>query len=43
MQVEMIIIIEVRKRRTNTICYHLYVESKIWQRGKEEEGGSRGK
>ena len=36
MQVEMIIS-EVRKRRTNTISYHLYVEFKIWQRGKGRE------
>ena len=29
MQAEIIILNEVRKRKTNTIQYHLYVESKI--------------
>ena len=29
MQVKIIILCEVRKRKTNTILYHLYVESKI--------------
>ena len=30
MQLEILILSEVRKRKTNTIRYHLYVESKIW-------------
>ena len=30
MQLEIIIPNEVKKRRTNTICYHVYVESKLW-------------
>ena len=29
MDLEIIILNEMRKRKTNTICYHLYVESKI--------------
>ena len=29
MQLEMIILSELRKRKTNTICYHLHVESTI--------------
>ena len=32
MQLEIIILCEVRKRKTNTIWYHLYVESKIWHK-----------
>ena len=32
MQVEIITLREVRKRKTNTIWYHLYVESKIWHK-----------
>ena len=32
MQLEIIILNEVRKRKTNTIQYHLYVESKIWHK-----------
>ena len=32
MHLEIPIISEVRKRRTNTIWYHLYVESKTWHR-----------
>ena len=31
-QLEMIILSEARKRKTNTIWYHLYVESKIWHK-----------
>ena len=30
MQLEIIILSEVRKRKTDTICYHLHVKSKIW-------------
>ena len=30
MQLEILILSEVRKRKKNTICYHLYVKSKIW-------------
>ena len=30
MQLNIIILSEVRKRKTNTTWYHLYVESKIW-------------
>ena len=33
MQLEIIILTEVRKRKTNTTWYHLYVESKIWHIG----------
>ena len=29
MDLEIIILNEVRKRKTNTICYHLYIKSKI--------------
>ena len=29
MEVEIIILSQVRKRKTNTICYYLYVDSKI--------------
>ena len=32
MDLEITILREVRKRMTNTIWYHLYVESKIWQK-----------
>ena len=32
MQLELITLSEVRKRKTNTIQYHLYVESKIWHK-----------
>ena len=32
MDLEMIILSEVSQRKTNIICYHLYVESKIWHR-----------
>ena len=28
-EVEIIILSQVRKRKTNTICYYLYVDSKI--------------
>ena len=31
MDLEIIILSEVRKKKTNTIWYHLYVESKIQQ------------
>ena len=31
-QPEIIILSEVRKRKTNTIRYHLHVESKIWHK-----------
>ena len=31
-QLEMITLNDVRKRKTNTIWYHLYVESKIWHK-----------
>ena len=31
-QLEILILSEVRKRKTNTICFHLYVESKLWLR-----------
>ena len=29
MELEILIFSEVRKRKTNAMCYHLYVESKI--------------
>ena len=32
MDPEMIILSEVTQRKTNAICYHLYVESKIWHK-----------
>ena len=32
MQLEIFILIKVRQRKTNTICYHLYVGSKIWHK-----------
>ena len=32
MQLEIIILSEVRKRKTNTIWYHLHVESKLWHK-----------
>ena len=32
MQLEILIVSEVRKRKTNTISYHLYVVSKIWKK-----------
>ena len=32
MQLEIIILSEVRKRKTNTVWYHLYVEAKTWQK-----------
>ena len=34
MDLEMIILseVQVRKRKTNTICYHLYMESKVWNK-----------
>ena len=32
MDVEILILSEVRKRKKNTIMYHLYVESKIWHK-----------
>ena len=32
MDLEIIILSEVRKRRTNTVSYHLYAESKIWHK-----------
>ena len=32
MQLEILILNVVRKRMTNTIAYHLYVESKIWHK-----------
>ena len=31
-QLEIVMLSEVRKRKTNTIWYHLYVESKIWHK-----------
>jgi len=31
-QLEMIILSEVRKRKTSTIWYHLYVEFKVWHK-----------
>ena len=33
MNLEIIILSEESQEKTNTICYHLYVESKIWHRG----------
>ena len=30
MQLEILILSELSQRKTNTIRYHLYVESKIW-------------
>ena len=30
MQLEIITLSEVKKRKKNTMWYHLYVESKIW-------------
>ena len=32
MDLKIIILSEVTQRKTNTICYHLYVESKIWHK-----------
>ena len=32
MQLDIIVLSEVRKRKTNTMWYHLYVESKIWHK-----------
>ena len=32
MQLEIIILSEVKQKKTNTIWYHLYVESKIWHK-----------
>jgi len=32
MQVEILILSQVRKRKTNIIWYHLFVESKIWHK-----------
>ena len=32
MQLEILILNEIRKRKINTIWYHLYVESKIWHK-----------
>ena len=32
MQLEIMLLSEVRKRRTNTVCYPLYMESKIWHK-----------
>ena len=32
MELEILILSEVRKRKTNTIWYHLHVESKIWHK-----------
>ena len=32
MQLEIIILSEIRNRKTNTIWYHSYVESKMWHR-----------
>ena len=29
MELEILIMSQLRKRKTNTICYHFYVESKI--------------
>ena len=31
-ELETLILYEVRKRKTNTIGYHLYLESNIWQK-----------
>ena len=33
MELEILLLREVRRRKTNTTCYHLYVESKIWHKG----------
>ena len=32
MQLEIIILREINQKKTNTIWYHLYVESKIWHK-----------
>ena len=32
MELDTLILSEVRKRKTNPICYHLYLESNIWQK-----------
>ena len=32
MQLEITILSEVRKRKTNTICYRIYVGSKMWHK-----------
>ena len=32
MQLEIIVLSEVRKRKTSTMSYHLRVESKIWHK-----------
>ena len=32
MELETLILSEVRKRKTNTICFHLYLESNIWHK-----------
>ena len=32
MDLEMIILSEVTQSKTNAVCYHLYVESKIWHK-----------
>ena len=41
MQLEIIILNEVRRRRTNTIWYHLYVESKLWHKWTYLQKGNR--
>ena len=33
MQLEMITLVEISQKKTNTLLYHLYVESKIWHKG----------
>ena len=32
MDLKIITLSEVSQRKTNTMCYHLYVESKIWHK-----------
>ena len=41
MQLEILILSEVRKRKTNTTQYHLYVQSKIQNLGTEQKTDSR--
>ena len=36
MDLEVIMLSEIRQRKTNTICYHLYVKSKKKQKTKEK-------
>ena len=43
MDLESVIQSEVRKRKTNTICYHIYMESKKEEKnGHEEPRGKTG-